>query len=194
MNKSNAIDLVCQALALGDRLAASSVAREQYPFAPGANAGRRYSEYQMTQIFFRDGFVDRYTGDRLVFPGTLRLLSTLMPEEFPAHPNWKMSESHIVYWELFPTIDHVVPVARDGSDDESNWVTTSMLRNSAKANWTLKELDWVLHPRGSIKEWDGLIGWFVDYTAQNPSTLAGDYLKTWRAAAVKVLDEQRGRP
>ncbi|MFF0818704.1 HNH endonuclease [Rhodococcus sp. NPDC003318] len=51
-----------------------------------------------------------------------------------------MSQTHFAYWELFPTIDHIVPVTRGGADDESNWVTTSMLRNSAKAHWTLDEL------------------------------------------------------
>ena len=95
----------------------------------------------MTRVFARDGFVDRYSGDKLVFPGTLlRLLSALMPDEFPAHPNWKMSASHVMYWELCPTIDHLVPVARGGADNESNYVTISMLRNSAKAHWTLEEL------------------------------------------------------
>lgn len=51
-----------------------------------------------------------------------------------------MSECHIVYWELFPTIDHIVPVARGGRNSEENWVSTSMLRNSAKFNGTLEEL------------------------------------------------------
>ena len=40
------------------------------------------------------------------------------------------------------TIDHVIPVARGGADDESNVVTTSMLRNSAKSNWLLDEVGW----------------------------------------------------
>lgn len=147
-------------------------------------------EVHVTQVFMRDGFVDRYSGDRLVFPGTLRLLSTLMPEEFPAHPNWKMSESHIVYWELFPTVDHVVPVARGGADEESNWVTTSMLKNSAKSNWTLAELGWSLHPHGLFEHWDGMTAWFIEYTAANPAMMTSGYLKRWRAAAVKILAER----
>ena len=88
ISKANVVDLVCQALARDDRRGAAAIAREEYPFTAARNAARRYSEYQMTQLFTRDGFIDRYSGDRLVFPGTLRLLSTLMPEEFPAHPNW----------------------------------------------------------------------------------------------------------
>jgi hypothetical protein len=185
--KARVIDSVCQALTLGDREQASAIAKVGYPFAPTSNAGRSYSEYQMTQTFARDGFVDRYSGARLIFPGTLRLLSTVMPEEFPTHANWKMSECHAAYWELFPTIDHIVPVARGGSDDASNWVTTSMLHNSAKGNWTLGELGWLLQPPGHCEGWDGLMRWFLTY-AEKHSALAGTAcLRRWRAAAVKVI-------
>lgn len=185
--KAGVIDSVCQALALGDRKQASTIAKTGYPFAPTSNAGRSYSAYAMAQTFARDGFVDRYSGARLVFPGTLRLLSTVLPEEFPVHANWKMSECHAAYWELFPTIDHVVPVARGGSDDASNWVTTSMLHNSAKGNWTLEELAWSLHHPGRCEDWDGLMRWFVAYTEQQSALLRTAYLRRWRAAAVRVL-------
>lgn len=82
-----------------------------------------------------DGFLDRYSGTKLVHPGVLRILSVLLPEEFPFHRNWLMTQSHVAFWELFPTIDHRVPVAHGGEDTESNWVSTSMLRNSVKAHW-----------------------------------------------------------
>jgi len=187
LTKVRVINSVCRALTLGDREQASAIARAEYPFAPASNAGRGYSEYQKTQTFARDGFVDRYSGARLIFPGTLRLLSTVMPEEFPTHPNWKMSECHDAYWELSATIDHVVPVARGGSDDLSNWVTTSQRNNSAKANSTLEELGWSLQPPGRREEWDGLIRWFVTYTEQHSALVRTEYLRRWRAAAVRVL-------
>lgn len=185
--KAHVIDSVCQALTLGDREQASAIAKAGYPFAPTSNAGRSYSEYQMTQTFARDGFVDRYSGARLIFPGTLRLLSTVMPEEFPTHPNWKMTECHIAYWELCATLDHVIPIARGGSDDLSNWVTTSQRNNSAKANWRLEELGWTLQPPGRCEEWDGLMRWFVTYTEKHSALVGTAYLRRWRAAAVKVL-------
>lgn len=140
----------------------------------------------MQRVFLRDGFLDRYCGARLVFPGTLRLLSQLLPVEFPAHKNWKMSESHPAFWELFPTIDHVVPVARGGLDDASNWVTTSMLRNSAKAHWTLEELGWRLHAPAPSEQWDGLTGWFLERTETHPELLASPYLRRWRGAALRA--------
>lgn len=183
MTKANVISRVCEALSQGSHDQAATIASAEYPFAPLAKAERRYIETEMMRVFVRDGFIDRYSGQRLVFPGTLRLLSQLMPNEFPAHKNWKMSDSHIVFYELFPTIDHVVPVARGGADEEANWVTTSMLRNSAKAQWTLDELGWELHEPGSLDEWDGLTGWFLDYTAAHPKVVSSGYLKRWRRAA-----------
>lgn len=183
MTKANVISRVCEALSQGGHAQAATIASTEYPFVALTKAERRYTEIEMMRVFVRDGFIDRYSGQRLVFPGTLRLLSQLMPEQFPAHKNWKMSPSHIVFWELFPTIDHVVPVARGGADEEANWVTTSMLRNSAKAQWTLDELGWELHEPGSLDEWDGLTGWFLEYTAARPEVVSSGYLKRWRRAA-----------
>lgn len=70
--------------------------------------------------------------------------------------------------------------------------TTSMLRNSAKAHWTLQELGWTLQPPGSAEAWDGLTRWFVDYTEAHPELAREGYLKRWRRAAVRVLDERSG--
>jgi hypothetical protein len=73
--------------------------------------------------------------------------------------------------------DHILPVSRGGTDDESNWVTTSMLRNSAKANFTLAELGWSLYPPGDMKDWDGLLGWFVDHANVDHAILDDQYLR-----------------
>ncbi|HUT99737.1 MAG TPA: HNH endonuclease [bacterium] len=179
---------VCGALLREDCDAARAIAVAEYPFIRHANTGRKYTELQSMRVFLRDRFTDRYSGARLVFPATLRLLSKVMPEEFPAHPNWKMSDCHIVYWELFPTIDHVVPVARGGSDDEPNWVTTSMLRNAAKSNWTLGELGWSLRSVDPDDAWDGLVCWCLDYLAAHPEHLSDKYIARWHRAALTALE------
>ena len=185
MEKAHIISEICDALQNDRRDEAAGMARREYPFEPGAVVKRRYTEYQSLAVFMRDGFVDRFSGDLLVFPGTLRLLSKLLPDEFPAHRNWKMTESHLVYWELFPTIDHVYPVARGGADSEANWVTTSMMRNSAKSNWTLEELGWSLHPSGNLENWDGLTSWYLQYFDDHPEYQKDPYLKRWYRAAVR---------
>lgn len=186
-HKSKFIQDVCEQLLAGDKNSASQIAQKNYSFVSAASAGRKHTVLESTCIFIRDGFIDRYSGDRLVFPGVLRLVSRLLPEEFPFHPNWKMSQCHMAYWELFPTIDHIVPVARGGTDDETNWATTSMLRNSAKSNWTIAELGWKLLPPENFNEWDGLVGWFVAYLARDRTHLEDRSIKRWYNAAIRAV-------
>ena len=185
------IDRVFQALRNDDRAVARNLLCTEYPFVPVTPEGRRYSELQSLHVFIRDGFVDRYSGQRLLFPGIFRLLSRLLPQEFPFHSNWKMAKTHPAYWELFPTIDHVLPVARGGADHDTNRVTTSMLRNAAKANWRLEELGWRLQPPSSLTDWDGLMSPFVKFVDSDRSVLEDRYLRRWHEAAVRAAYEIR---
>ena len=180
--KSDTLAAVCALLDADDLPSASSLLRRDYPFAARAATERKYGEAEALRVFLRDGFIDRYSGDRLVFPGALRVLSLRLPADFPFHPNWKMSETHFAFWELSPTVDHVVPVSRGGADAEGNWVTTSMVRNSAKGNWTLEELGWTLRPAGDLREWDGLLGWFRTYVARHPDLLDNTLVRRWHRA------------
>src|SRR5688500_12582281 len=112
MNPSQTLKDVCEALLSGERKRAETIAHKEYPFEPIEYPKKQWSTYRSTKIFIRDGFIDRYWGQRLIFPATMRLLSHIMPKEFPYHPNWKLSDGHIMYWELSPTLDHVVPLSR----------------------------------------------------------------------------------
>jgi hypothetical protein len=185
VDRAAILDRAFRALRQGEMSAARDILRAEYPFVPISSEGRRYTEVQSLQVFRRDGFIDRYSGQRLVFPGIFRLLSRQFPQEFPYQLNWKMAETHPAYWELFPTIDHVLPVARGGPDNEENWITTSMLRNAAKANWTLQELGWSLCPVGSLTDWDGLTALFLDFVNAQRSVLEDKYLRRWYSAAVR---------
>jgi len=181
----------------GDLPRAAATLQQDYPYKTLRNAGRRITPYQSTEVFLRDGFVDRYTGQRLVNPAALRLVAALLPEEFPAHKNWKLSETHVAFYELFPTIDHLVPVARGGPDEENNWITTSMGRNSAKANYLLEEIGWELCPPGDLAVWDGLTAWVVAYLDGDPelSVIAESemhhctYIRRWANASRRALKE-----
>ncbi|MGH9957546.1 MAG: HNH endonuclease [Pyrinomonadaceae bacterium] len=185
-DKAEVIQRTCEALEHGDLDEASAILARDYPFTLEPVGGRRYSELEAIRVFVRDGFTDRYSANRLVFPGALRVLSLNVPSALPFQKNWKMTETHPAYWELFPTIDHVVPVARGGPDTEANWVTTSMLRNSAKGNWTLDELGWHLLPPHNLKEWDGLLGWFRRYVERQSQIFKDPYIRRWYEAARKV--------
>jgi len=192
MEFHKAIEAACNAIGDGNLGVAKEVIRTKYPFCPPDKAGRQYSYYQKMKMFIRDGFIDRYSGEKMVFPPVLRLLSKLMPEDLPFQKNWKMSECHLAYWQLLPTVDHIVPVSRGGVDDESNWVCTSQLRNSAKSNWLLEELGWQLHEPGNFSKWDGLVNWFIAYTIDNPQILEDGYIRSWHSVASKVIETWPG--
>lgn len=181
--RADSIARVCSLLAAGDTGAARDRLRVEYPFESHSSCPRRYTINEALAVFYRDAFIDRYSGDRLVFPGVLRLLAHHFPAEFPYHRNWKIAETHRAFWQLSPTIDHVVPVSRGGLDHEGNRVTTSMLRNSAKSSWTLEELGWSLKPPGSLQVWDGLLGWFRSYVSDHPETLQIATVREWHRAA-----------
>lgn len=183
----SALAEVCRALAAGDSRAAVDVLQRDYPFASTPATPRRYGPAEATRVFVRDGFIDRYSGLALVFPPVLRAISVALPDAFPFHPNWKMDVTHPAYWELTATIDHLEPASRGGADDESNWVTTSMARNSAKGNFSLEDLGWSLHVPGDVSEWDGMLNWYVDYTDAHPDALVDNAMRQWRRAAVTVL-------
>ena len=111
------------------------------------------------------------------------MLSLLMPKELPYHPNWKQSETHPAFWELCPTIDHVIPIARGGRDDEANIVTTSILRNGAKANWVLEELGWPIERAPVASDWDGMLGWFMSQWKADEALHRNSYFVHWHRAA-----------
>jgi len=94
----------------------SQEAAREYAFASVTATPRTWTASQAVLLFRRDGYVDRYSGSCLVFPGALLVLSEVLPVQFPYHPNWKSSATHSAYYELYPTVDHVVPVTRGGLD------------------------------------------------------------------------------
>ncbi len=63
-------------------------------------------------------------------------------------------------------------------------MTTSMRRNSAKANWTLEELGWTLFPPGRLDDWDGLLSWFRNHIQNNRQFLDNSHVRRWHRAAI----------
>ena len=79
-------------------------------------------------------------------------------------------------------------MANGGTNDVGNLVTTSQLQNSTKANWTLDELGWVLHPPGDLAVWDGLTGAFLRLVEVQPTLLNDNYIRAWHRALKSVID------
>src|SRR5450759_11840 len=51
-----------------------------------------------------------------------------------------------------------------------------MLRNSAKANWTLEELGWSIHPPGDMNQWDGMLAWCMEFAKKDEEIIKDKYI------------------
>jgi hypothetical protein len=191
LSKIEVISEVCGAISKNCHDSAVATLAEHYLFAPKLIQKRYCTPREATEVFVADGFIDRYSGEKLVFPPVFRVISLALPEKFPFHPNWKSDATHPAYWEIGATIDHFEPLSLGGKHEKSNWRTTSMARNAAKMNWTLEQLGWTLHAPGELQKWDGMMGWFLDYVEANPAVLHKDVdgiksLAQWHIAAKEI--------
>lgn len=187
--KIDLITEICEALGGGHRANAVEMLQAKYPFAPQPVKRKTIGPMLCTEIFIRDGFLDRYSGERLIFPPVLRVFSVLMPSEFPFHPAWKTDCTHPAYWEVGATIDHVVPVVAGGTNTAENLVTTSMARNFVKQNWSLQHLGWKLVPPGDLRQWDGCLRWFLQFTTEHPEVLVSSSMRQWQRAARATVSQ-----
>jgi hypothetical protein len=108
MEKAFLIKMICELLLNDKKQDCIDFAEENYPFIGSKPQKRQYSKYQMCKVFLRDGFIDRYSGDKLLFPGLIKILTVEFPDIFKYHKNWKISDTHMIYWDLCPTIDHLI--------------------------------------------------------------------------------------
>ncbi|MBE6001597.1 MAG: HNH endonuclease [Sarcina sp.] len=193
-DKATVFEKVTNHILSGDKDSAKNTIIEEYPFIPIKHAKRSYTVEEKMEQFLKDGFIDRYSGERLVNPGIFKVLSNYFPEEFPYHPHGKTTEAHIAYWEMFPTIDHKQAIAKGGEDEKSNWVTTSMLKNGAKSHWTLEQLQWEIYDPGNLSDWDGLTGKFIAIVENDAQNLLADaYIKRWYDASKKLYRVPNGK-
>lgn len=187
MDKATLIQDICELILNDKKSNCIEILQKHYPFTDYQKKARQYTKLKTCQVFLRDGFIDRYSGEKLIFPGLIKIMTIEFPEIFKYHLNWKMTDTHMIYWELFPTIDHLIPLARGGDDSIENLVTTSMKRNSAKANWTLNEIGWPLFEKGNLKKWDGLTTYFLELVRNNPNYEKDQYIQEWKKSLIKAL-------
>jgi hypothetical protein len=197
----------CLALSDEGREASQEMIRRHYRFDPQAKprpvardeavpsdrkveASDFWNEDQaaMMRVFARDGFMNRFTGELLIFPAVLRLLSKELPSIMPYQMAWKVREIHIAYYDLYACIDRLLPESRGGSVAESNLVTTTMPYVLARSNATIEEMGWRLTREGFVDEWDGMSSWYVEYIKANQELRNTNYFNLWYIAAKKVLE------
>lgn len=132
------------------------------------------------QVFRRDIFTCRYCGRPTVFCPLLRLVASLFPREFRYHPNWKMAECHIAFWQWTASCDHLIPVARGGSSKPENLRTACYMCNSMKQNWLIEELRWT-EREVTPSAWDGLCSLYLKLAQVVPEAEAA-YHRRWLRA------------
>lgn len=166
-----------------------------YAWVVRGPSDRTMSEPMRLQVWRRDGFRDRYAGDRLVFPPSLELISILLPDAFPYEnpPHGPERGTHQAFYDLYPMVDHVVPVclaAADVCNGHENLATTTFPRNSYKGRHLLEEIGWTLRPVPTAQDWDGLTNWFLAFLARYPRRVTPErmrypkrysYLMYWRS-------------
>jgi len=204
MDPSKIVLAICEALRSGNIDVARAIAVNDYPMAykkphfptlskalgPDAFSIMSPAGHSLlkTEVFIRDGFVDRYTNRSLVFPGVLRLLSFELSAELPFDDHWNPALRHPMYWELYPTIDHVIPRPVDRHrNDASNLLSTIQQINTSKQTKSLSELGWCVHPPGNMKEWDGLLSWFLTYVQAHEYLRSIKPIRGWYQEALKAL-------
>jgi 5-methylcytosine-specific restriction endonuclease McrA len=160
-DKASGIESVLSDLAAGHFDQARQRLHGVWPYVQVNSSSRRSLPRSLqVRVFMRDKFYCRYCGTRTVFLGALQLLSTVYPQDFPCHPNWKRSATHPAFLELAASCDHVKPIARGGSDEEANLVTTCSKCNYIKGDWLIDELRWKIIDT-PLEPWDGCLELFA---------------------------------
>lgn len=166
---------------------AKVVINKDLPFVPVKKESRSYSTAKQIEQFFRDGFIDRYFGTKLINPGMLRIFDKKLPGKFTLELNGETFDSQIIYRDFKPSMDHILPISRGGTNDPSNWATTSVKGNSAKSIFTLEQLNWKLHTEGDINDWDGLSGLFVEMVEKEPALKHINGVSSWYNATKRLM-------
>jgi len=65
-----------------------------------------------------------------------------------------------------------------------------MIRNSAKSNWTIEEIGWELHNKGELKNWDGLVSFFLELIDKNPDYEKDSYILNWKLGLLPAMGEK----
>jgi len=189
MESINIIENVCELILDKNIKKAKEIINNGYKHNYYEYDTRSMSNYEKLKIYLDDGFIDRYTGKKLIFPNVLRIMSMELGDLFPFQKNWKMSDCHIVFWEYSPTYDHIIPIARGGKDVSENIVTTSMIMNSAKSNYLMEEIGFKLFEKGNLKNWNGLLSWYLQYIEKNGNILNDKYILNWHKSLMKCIND-----
>jgi len=180
---------------------------ERLPKEERAKMPKDSTERQI-QVFLRDGCIDRYTGQRLLFPGVIYLLGSVgyknaytgpLREVLPWVKNWPRDDNpekgkpraHSIIYDIECTWDHLHPVAAGGDYPLNNLYTTSMWNQAVKGDQLMLNPINPRFPEGDLQQWDGLLGWALAYIDENRPVLSKsfqDYFVVSRSVRGKMIN------
>jgi 5-methylcytosine-specific restriction endonuclease McrA len=143
------------------------IARQSVPLATQAG------------VFARDSYICGYCGRKTICPPALRYLSWHFPDLIPYHPHGKWELTHPLYWTAYASCDHIIPVARGGTGEIDNLLTSCYKCNTMKSTWLLEELGWERYSAPAAA-WDGVSRLFVQ--AMSTAPIDDAYFKAWLRA------------
>ena len=179
-------------------------ARRESRSSPDTEAGkRRVPARKQLRVLQRDGFRCRYTGERLVHPSALYALSIALDGEGAdprSHPFGRQRfehGGHQAFLDLFPAIDHLVPISRSSSaiidtNGLDNLRAVTWRANEAKGDWLASELEGFAdrpEPDDPLA-WDGLSGRAVAMSDRYPCA----FMVPPNKGHLRALLDWAGRP
>ena len=81
-DKSTVISNITSLLLEGNKMAAKTVICQEYPHEQVEIEKRAYTMTQKMKQFISDGFIDRYSGQKLLNPGILKIMSHYFQKNF----------------------------------------------------------------------------------------------------------------
>ena len=142
----------------------TKVVCEPFPFEEGAHTPlqreprRAFSIAEQAKIFARDHYTCRYCGVPTISLQVMNVVSTLFPWAYSLHPHWKYEKTDRSFSEYSTSLEHHVPIARGGTNEEDNLLTACAWCNYSKNESLAEELGWRKLPVAKT-EWDGLSGY-----------------------------------
>jgi 5-methylcytosine-specific restriction endonuclease McrA len=131
-----------------------SRARRRYEVASaveGRGRGLRVKKVSVPEstkqrVFARDNYTCCYCGRKTIDVAIFKAISQVLPDVFPYHKNWAFDRCHFLYWTHTTSLEHVLPLARGGPNDESNMRAACYECQDAKSDARVEWLGWKPKP------------------------------------------------
>lgn len=131
--------------------------------------------------FERDHYTCRYCGKQLILVAALRGLSTQHPQVFPCQKNWKLEETHPIYWTHGTICGHITKVVSGGTSKLEN-LATLCVACMYKENPLQEDAERVSRTTPATRYWRGLSTEFRDLCLVKPHTYQTGDLEQWYKA------------